>query len=192
MLRDASDEPLAVLSASIKNGPGRDIPRIRPSAYDARFLRTTDLSKGSKIMTVSDPYSYVKHGLLHNGQELRGEWQHLFWHFWIKSLSFTRFITPKRVTSWRCPASRYCANWLHRVLRRNVVQISRPEIWTLSLYCCKEERFDSETNAFLLDQQVIFCALFFYSAISLFIRFVALWYTSILSAFSRSAVALDD
>jgi len=72
MLREP-DAPPAAFSAPLKNGARRDIPRIRPSVYDARYLRTTDLSTGSKIMTVSDPYSYIKHGLLHNGQELLGE-----------------------------------------------------------------------------------------------------------------------
>ena len=65
------------------NGSGRDIPRIRPSVYDARYLRTTDLSKGSKIMTVSDPYSYMKHGLLHNGQEPFGELKNLILFIFI-------------------------------------------------------------------------------------------------------------
>ena len=70
MFRDQDFSHLPVSVAT--NGPRRDFPPIRPSVYDARYLRTTDLSNGSKIMTVSDPHSYVKHGLLHNGQHMIG------------------------------------------------------------------------------------------------------------------------
>ena len=72
------------------HGPGRDIPRVRPSVYDARYLRTTDLSKGSKIMTVSDPYSYIKHGLLHDGQEWLGEL--LIFQKYIKKFNITKLL----------------------------------------------------------------------------------------------------
>ena len=51
----------------------KKVTRIRPSVYDARYLRTTNLSEGSLSMKVSDPQSYVKHGLLHDGQQLNGQ-----------------------------------------------------------------------------------------------------------------------